>query len=85
MKKNIPIYLGDITVSLVNTAFGKSVLVKEKVLKREFIKGFTFNDMIKRRKEKWSSMSFPAGAKKNEKIIIKKIHLISQHGFGVDE
>ncbi len=85
MKKNVPIYLSNITVQKVKkNHFGIEVL-EEKILKKVIVKGFDFKDIIKRKKEKFSREAFPKGLNNKELMVVKKIDLISQHGFGVDK
>ena len=85
MKKTVPIYLSNITVQKVKkNHFGIEGL-EEKILKKVIVKDFDFKDIIKRKKDKFYREAFPKGLNSKELMVVKKIDLISQHGFGVDE
>lgn len=85
MKHNVPIYLADVTVQKIKKTFSENNVLEEKTLKKIIVKGFNFEDIIKRKKLSFIKDAFPKGLNEREDIIIKKINLLSQHGFGVDE
>ena len=85
MKMNVPIYLADVTLSLRKKEFGNVKIIKTKTLNKVFVKGFSFEDMIKRKIEQWSENVFQKKINSKEYVFVEKINLLSQHGFGVDE
>ena len=85
MKMNVPIYLADVTLSLRKKEFGSVKIIKTKTLNKVFVKGFNFDDMIKRKMKRWSENVFQKNINSKEYIFVEKINLLSQHGFGVDE
>ena len=85
MKMNVPIYLADVTLSLRKKEFGGVKIIKTKTLNKVFVKGFNFDDMIKRKIKRWSENVFQKNINSKEYVFVEKINLLSQHGFGVDE
>ena len=85
MKMNVPIYLADVTLSLRKKEFGSVKIIKTKTLNKVFVKGFNFEDMIKRKIKRWSENVFQKNINSKEYIFVEKINLLSQHGFGVNE
>lgn len=85
MKMNVPIYLADVTLSLRKKEFGSVKIIKTKTLNKVFVKGFNFEDMIKRKIKRWSENVFQKNINSKEYVFVEKINLLSQHGFGVDE
>ena len=82
---NVPIYLADVTLSLRKKEFGNVKIIKTKTLNKVFVKGFSFEDMIKRKIEQWNENVFQKKINSKEYIFVEKINLLSQHGFGVNE
>lgn len=85
MKMNVPIYLADVTLSLRKKEFGNVKIIKTKTLNKVFVKGFSFEDMIKRKIEQWNENVFQKKINSKEYVFVEKINLLSQHGFGVNE
>ena len=85
MKMNVPIYLADVTLSLRKKEFGNVKIIKTKTLNKVFVKGFSFEDMIKRKIEQWNENVFQKKINSKEYVFVEKINLLSQHGFGVDD
>ena len=82
---NVPIYLADVTLSLRKKEFGNVKIIKTKTLNKVFVKGFSFEDMIKRKIEQWNENVFQKKINSKEYVFVEKINLLSQHGFGVNE
>ena len=85
MKMNVPIYLADVTLSLRKKEFGNVKIIKTKTLNKVFVKGFSFEDMIKRKIEQWNENVFQKKINSKEYVFVEKINLLSQHGFGVND
>ena len=89
MRHNIPIYLSEVSISIIKETAVKTVLSTFK-LKKELVKGFLFADQLER-----STDFIFASANKTEKIPkskeftislrIDKIVLLKQLGWGVED
>lgn len=82
MNAKVPIYIADVVVKITEKKGKISTQSRYVILRDQIVKGFTLKD-IARRKQNIADKFVNNSA--TEKARITGLHLISQHGYGVDE
>lgn len=87
MQQKTPIYLANFEISKKNNKTRKEVEIKSKLLKSALIKGVNFDSMINSHSMKrlLNRLSKEVKLSDSEVFVVKKIELISNVGFGVNE
>lgn len=78
----VPIYLADIIIEIKDSSGKNSTVTRYKIIKDVIIKGYSIDDMLRRKKE---LIMRSANTQAKQKVTGIQINLISQHGYGVED